>query len=222
MAFDQHVLHLKHVAPNFLIAVGNDSYAKGVVKIFNMDKTDPQTKNFFLVKSFPLFSKITKIPESHITAVDVSQDFGWLAVGFETGSIALLNGDLSRGKILLKVLPGNGQCITGLKFKKLSGEGTHCLFCTTIDSVFQHIISPKGITDIKQLDSIGCEENCCALSNSGDFVIGRRDGVWFYKTDERAQCLGFQGQKVYMSWFRHYLAIVSVGMQVIKMNILMS
>jgi hypothetical protein len=44
-------------------------------------------------------------------------------------------------------------------------------------------------------------------------VMGKDEAVYFYSSEERGPCYGFDGVKHHLNWFRSYLIIVSEGQQ---------
>ncbi|OAF64670.1 Vacuolar protein sorting-associated protein 11, partial [Intoshia linei] len=49
-----------------------------------------------------------------------------------------------------------------------------------------------------------------AKSQTGDLVVGRDDGIYFFNCEEQLSCLAFSDEKVSMCWFDGYLAVMSI------------
>lgn len=64
------------------------------------------------------------------------------------------------------------------------------------------------------LDAHGCSPQCaCSSGASGasEFVVGRSEGVYFYGSDGRGQCLAFPGEKRQLAAFGGYLMVLAGG-----------
>src|SRR5690606_30903237 len=211
-AYSKRVNHLKHCKPNFLVAVGDDETpaCQDLIKIYNMDKYESTTDEYTMVcKPINIFTK-SKIPPSPITFIEVNAEFTIIALGLGSGVIVLIQGDLSRGKVQHKVLLGNNHRITGLHLRKLVGSGSNYnLYCTTPETIFKYQISGTKIESMKELDQIGCEIGCSILSNEGDLIIARKEGLWFYKLEGKGGCLAFEGKKLMLKWYRTYCIVIS-------------
>lgn len=200
---------MKQVKPNFLVLIGEDIGEEAeILKIYNMDKIDSKTEEFQLVKSYQIFPKGTKMV-SPVTCLEVNQDFSSIALGLGNGSIILYQGDLARGRSSVKLLNAiskEPQPITGMSYKKL--DAGWCLFCSTASSTYRYIFTPKGI-DQSEMEQLGNDLGCSTLSHDGDYVVARKDGVWFFKPEGKGQCYAFEGKKMSIQWFRTYLIVVS-------------
>jgi hypothetical protein len=54
---------------------------------------------------------------------------------------------------------------------------------------------------------IGAALHCGCVSDEGEMCVGQPDAVYFYTTEDRSVCFGFEGEKKYMSFFKHYLLV---------------
>lgn len=67
--------------------------------------------------------------------------------------------------------------------------------------------SPK----LAVLDAHGCAALCACSSGAQEFVVGRSEGVYFYGSEGREQCLAFPGEKRQLSAFGGYLMVLASG-----------
>eukprot|EP01080_Neovahlkampfia_damariscottae_P000627 gene627-8131_t len=212
-AFQNKVQFLKQVKPNFLIAIGldsNEDVKDPILKIYNLDKLDPKTDDPQLISTTKIFQKGVKIQPSPVSCLDVTNDFTTIAIGLTNGGVILFSGELARGRIQTRGLPvKNTTEITGIGFRP--EENGWCLFVATVSSVYRHRITPKGIEIAVDLDGDGngSDPKCSTITNEGDFVIARQDGVWFYKPEGKGSCYAFEGKKLLIQWYRNYLVVLS-------------
>lgn len=54
-----------------------------------------------------------------------------------------------------------------------------------------------------------CLHRCRVLTCSAEFCIGREEAIYFYEPEGRGACRPFEGKKVFVTWFRSYLVVVS-------------
>lgn len=48
-------------------------------------------------------------------------------------------------------------------------------------------------------------------ADSTQFIVGRNDAIYFYNVDGRGSCLAFDGQKLFLYWFRNYLVVITAN-----------
>ncbi|KAF7495115.1 Vacuolar protein sorting-associated protein 11 -like protein [Sarcoptes scabiei] len=92
---------------------------------------------------------------------------------------------------------------------------------TTLFVTTRHEICSFNLTNREQdvdkllLDSFGCEIGASCLksdpkqTDSLQFIVGRKDAIYFYSIDGRGPCLAYDGHKLFLSWFRNYLVVVT-------------
>ncbi|KAH9526087.1 Vacuolar protein sorting-associated protein 11 [Dermatophagoides farinae] len=67
------------------------------------------------------------------------------------------------------------------------------------------------------LDAFGSEIGASCLKcdpkklESIQFIVGRKDAIYFYNTDGRGPCLAYEGQKLFLTWFRNYLVVITLN-----------
>ncbi|TPX36028.1 hypothetical protein SmJEL517_g01773 [Synchytrium microbalum] len=208
-AYHKRVTHLKMLKQkNVLVTIGDEDNNVPTLKVWNMDKTEKGSRS-------PVLARSTKLQHGNkvfpVTAFAVLENMTQIAVGMENGVVILVRGDISRDRFTKqKTIHEGSECITGLGFRE-DGKST-TLYIITLAKVLTCITSNK---DIKQtLDEHGCDVGCAILTNTDDnqeMVIGRREAVYFYGPDGRGPCFIIDDDKVSMTWFRGYVAIVSSG-----------
>ncbi|TPX44023.1 hypothetical protein SeMB42_g03800 [Synchytrium endobioticum] len=208
-AYPKRVTHLKMLKhKNVLVTIGDDEGSIPTLKVWNMDKIDKSTKSPFLSRSSKLQYGNKVFP---VTAFAALENMTQIAVGMENGVVILVRGDISRDRFTKqKIIHEGSECITGLGFRE-DGKST-VLFIATLAKVLTCLTSNKDIKQI--LDEHGCDVGCAILTTTEEnqeMVIGRREAVYLYGPDGRGPCFIIDDDKVSMTWFRGYLAVVSVG-----------
>jgi hypothetical protein len=56
------------------------------------------------------------------------------------------------------------------------------------------------------------------LSDEQDFIVGRKEAIYFYESEGRGPCFAFEGDKKMLSWFRSYLIVVGQDPNNLKFN----
>ncbi len=188
---------------NLLVTAGKDEeQAVPMVKVWNMDKEDKGGSR--LVRAV----KIQAASETNgVTCLACLDDLSQLTVGLADGSVILFaGGDLLREnnpKARL-VLEKSGSAVSGMGF--LQQGSAVVLFVATLNRVVRIVTSTK---DVSVLDDFGCRPNCCTMTDTGEFAMGRDEAVYFYTPEGRGACRPFEGTKFVVAWFRSYLLIVS-------------
>ncbi|PVD32476.1 hypothetical protein C0Q70_07915 [Pomacea canaliculata] len=204
-AYDIRVTHMHQMKQhNILVTIGEDEQGVNpLIKVWNLDKID---------KGIPVCTRLTRaIPSNKptpVTCFTVHENFNFMAVGFENGTVILYKGDVTRDRhSKQRVVFENARPITGLSFK--SGTKEVFLFVVTETAVVSINVTNKDTRN--QLEQFGASRGNVVMSdNSQDYqlVIGRQDAVYFYQPDGRGPCLAFEGEKLQLHWFRGYLIIV--------------
>lgn len=127
-----------------------------------------------------------KIALQKPTAIGVSENGLYMAIGFDRGSISLYRGDISRDRAkTLKTLSTGILPITGIAFKQ-HGKNMQMFVCSDSGVVVYNLQS-KDKEQKAVLDKSIAATRCCALqttqsSNETYFMVGRDDvsaiGCW--------------------------------------------
>lgn len=209
-AFEKRINHIKFCKPNHFIVVGDENQDSDVVKIFSVDESNFQ-KEFETLKTMKFFgnSKM-KIPRAPITSIDANNALTCLALGLSNGMIIFLYGELL-GKTKMKIFEGNQSRITGLHFRSI--EDGFMLFCVTPNSVFKYTITKRGISDLEEIGSDGCDQvGCSTLDDEMNLVIARSDGIFYYDPNGIISKYEFlKGKKILIHSFKKNLVIVGIG-----------
>jgi hypothetical protein len=198
-----------------LLSIGLDADAqKTTVKLWSIEKGKAICVRTF--KVFPRGGEYT------VTSFAVVEDGTLLALGLENGTVLLYRGDLIRDRNMknkpLRVAAEGGEAepVTGLGFKE-NGVRSYTLFVSTPGRVVAFSLNQRGEL-LESLEDQGCVEKCAVLSEDGDFVIGRREAVYFYYAEGKGPCFVFEGEKRILGWFRSYLLVVGRDAHNAKLN----
>ncbi|XP_050409252.1 vacuolar protein sorting-associated protein 11 homolog [Patella vulgata] len=204
-AYEIRVSHLYQMKQhNILLSVGEDEQGiNPLIKVWNLDKME---------RGNPLCTRITRaIPGNKptpVTCLAVHDNLNYMAVGFETGSVVLFKGDVTRERhSKSRIVFENSKRVTGLMFRS-SGKDIFLFVVTENETVSINI---SGRDQKIVLEKMGAKLSCTVMSDANQdnqVVIGRQDAVYFYQPDERGPCLAFEGEKLQLHWFRGYLVIV--------------
>lgn len=189
---------------NLLVTVGMDEdHPLPIVKMWNMDKEDKGGSR--LVRALKLKDVSDK---AQVTCFACMDDLSQLAVGLSDGSVVFFAGDLVRDQFPKQkvILERSGSPATGMGFRQQGS--TVVLFVATQQRVVRVITTSKDFS-MNVLDDFGCNVNCSCMTDVGEFAMGRDEAVYFYTPEGRGACRPFEGVKVFVTWFRSYLLIVS-------------
>ncbi|KAJ1554979.1 Vacuolar protein sorting-associated protein 11, partial [Cladochytrium tenue] len=114
-AFEGSVTHLKVMRNrNILVAVGDDEGGIPVLKLWNLDKLDKESKVPSLIRSSKVQHNNKIFP---VTALAVLENMSQVAIGLENGVVLLIRGDISRDRFTkTKAVYESGEPVTGLGF----------------------------------------------------------------------------------------------------------
>jgi vacuolar protein sorting-associated protein 11 len=204
--------------------------SSAVVRIWRTDQQD-RDGSPKLLQQMPVFAK--KYPEEAVTAFAVSDDIGQFAVGLKNGAVILFRIDLKR-KVdrpphLLQ--PAGQFPVTGLSFTSkpvtatvahsflyaATRRGLSCYHCNHEDQALVKAVGqaaaaggggmpPRTVV----LDERGVDLNASCVNDEGELAVGQVDAVYFYTTEDRSVCFGFEGEKKYLQFFKHYLLVAHV------------
>jgi hypothetical protein len=91
--------------------------------------------------------------------------------------------------------------ITGLSF--FEEPKRTILYVATTNTVSCYQITRDELKGSK-LDEKGCDSGCSVITDEGEFVIGRREAVYFYNPMGFGPCMAFDADRKLLSWFRNY------------------
>lgn len=143
-----------------------------VFKVWNLSKT---------TKSAVSCLRTVRTALQKPTALGVSENGQFMAIGFDRGSISLYRGDISRDRSKnVKTLSGGISAITGIQFEQC-GKIVQMFVCSDSGVLVYNLQHKDKETKIV-LDDEACEPaRCCALQKSSvglsetHFMVGRDD-----------------------------------------------
>ncbi|KAI9137953.1 hypothetical protein BKA69DRAFT_1127735 [Paraphysoderma sedebokerense] len=139
-----------------------------------------------------------------ITAMTISPSLSPLIVGFSSGSVLLIKGDVLRDRnVKQKVLVTEGETVTGLKYRDDKATGSSMIYVSTSNDVSAIILDGKDNKVV--FDHHGCNHGCATMTNKGEFLVGRNEAVYLYTSDGRGPCFILQGSKTHLSIYNNYL-----------------
>lgn len=147
------------------------------------------------------------------SALGISENGLYMAIGYDRGSISLYHGDISRdrSKTLTSLSVGTSR-ITGIAFT-YSGKNSQMFVCSD-SGVLVYVLQNRDKENKILLDNVSAKRRCCALQRGqgtmeSNFMVGRDDAVYCYTSDGRGPCYALEGQKSILRWFRSHLLTVS-------------
>lgn len=207
-AFDRHVLHVHQVRQSgILVCVGEDDEGiNPLIKVFSLDKKD--------YHGIPICTQVLRAVygnnPSPVTVIAVPDNNMNLAVGFQNGNVILYKGDVARERYNSKpkLCHEDQNPISGLIFRTM-GRYNHLFVVTTNDIYSYNLLSKEN--EKCHVDSLGCPPRCVTMTDSKQdslLVVARKEAVYFYQPDGRGPCLGFEGEKLIIHWFRGYFIVI--------------
>lgn len=115
------------------------------------------------------------------TAIAVSDNGHYFAIGFDRGSLSLYRGDISRDRSKnLKTISAGSTTITGIAFKQHAR--TVQMFVCSDSGVTVYNLQNKDREAKTVLDKTIAPTRCCAIqtahgSNEAHFMVGRDDVI---------------------------------------------
>ena len=204
-----HQLKRNHV----LLSIGNDAVDSSTLKIWRLDSlTSDGTPT--CVRTIKLYS--SKVVKSPVTCFDVLEDMTQVVVGFAGGAVLLLDGNIMRDRHhKQQFLVTDGPPVTGLHFvfdENQTSTGKVALYVVTESSVCTYFTKLKNYPHIVLDSEGGAPEHCSVANETRQLICGREQAVYFYETEEKGICFGFDGDKQEVGWFNSYLYIVEEEM----------
>lgn len=147
------------------------------------------------------------------TALAVSENGQFMAIGFERGNISVYKGDVARDKSKnVRNLTFGTSSIRGIAFKQVA-KATQMFVCSD-SGVYLFTMHSRDKEFKSHLDTItgtSPTTSFCLQSghNEGFFMVGRDDAIYCYTADGKAPCYAFDGRKAIIRWFRSHLLIVT-------------
>ncbi|CAH3015308.1 unnamed protein product, partial [Porites evermanni] len=144
-----------------------------------------------------------------VSCLAVMENLTQMAVGFADGTVLVYKGDITRDRhTKQRIVHHDKHAVTGLAFKQTSDSVI--LFVVTTEAVLSYNTSAKDKREV--LDAHGCELRCSVMSDASQenqFIVARKEALYFYQVDGRGPCLAFEGEKQMVTWWRGYLVVVS-------------
>jgi len=209
---------------SFCVSVGEDDGQQVIIKIWALDRADfnNSESQIFPVRKIPCFS--TKFPPAYVTSLAVTEDLTQCAIGLNNGQIILFDG-LMKDKAPKQsyIIKEIGAPITAIYFKEENNSGENSSTPSAASSTILFIVTGDNLSTC-QTKSSGSKNFSVSVLDSesgGDvgltfyvhslnlLIVGRRDGVHFYDSEEKNICFAFEGNKKYLSWHRNYLILIS-------------
>jgi len=208
---------------NLLAVVGLDTeQGSHVLKVFNMDKLDSNKC------PLEISSATVKLDvRNNARVMAVTPDMSDVAVGFITGQVLLVHYDRQLRYAQTRTIcqhdpPTSGTDdvgITGLEFKR-----DESLYVVTSQGLYEYPIQLTSQNQFRLfggaltappmpeetvLDYIGAGLHCTSVTEDGEVIVGTGPAVFFWKDEEKRQCLAFDGKKKFLHWFRGNLIVVT-------------
>eukprot|EP00727_Mastigamoeba_balamuthi_P012483 m51a1_g7858 putative vacuolar protein sorting-associated protein 11 homolog (936) ;mRNA; r:250849-254074 len=191
---------------NVLVTTGHDEDGVTTLKAFAMDRPDPATGVPPLLHSLRIDP-----PRGYPTCLAASADLGLVAVGLASGHVVAVAGDIARSP-RVSVVAALPDPVTAVAVRGVGAEAL--LYVATTAAVYAYAgVAAGRAPEQTVLDAgAGAEMRCAVATDDGDLVVGTREAIWFYRDRERGQCLGFEGDKRLLHWFRGgHLLVVDTG-----------
>lgn len=207
-AYEMRVSHFYQLKQqNILFTVGEDEVGgiDPIMRVWNLDKIDKYGN--------PVCCCMQRlIPGNKPVAVSclaLMENLTQMAVGFADGTVLVYKGDITRDRhTKQRIVHHDKHPVTGLAFKQTSDSVI--LFVVTTETVLSYNTSAKDRREV--LDAHGCELRCSVMSDASQenqFIVARKEALYFYQVDGRGPCLAFEGEKQMVTWWRGYLVVVS-------------
>lgn len=196
---------------NVLVTVGEDEETiNPQIKVWDWDKME-KTGN-------PRCSKVIRANSSpnktiSVHAFCVHENMTLMAVGFADGTVSLIKGNILHDRIRHSIVHTDTVPVTSVAFKNDVSKNKIILYVVTTGAVMSYDITNSG-NKLNLKETTGCDIDRVTLSDhTQDYkiILARKEAVYFYTPNERAQCFAFEGEKVLARWYRGYLIIVFYG-----------
>lgn len=146
----------------------------GFVPVFKVHNLSKPTAN----RDFPCMRSV-KLSLQKPSALAVSENCKYMAIGFDRGVIALYRGDISRNRsITAQTMNCGTSTIVGMAFRLVNN--TMEMYVCSDSGVFMYQLSDKAKDTPLVLDQVIAPTRCCLLqspqygiSGEGYFMVGR-------------------------------------------------
>uniref|UniRef100_A0A915HN98 PEP5/VPS11 N-terminal domain-containing protein n=1 Tax=Romanomermis culicivorax TaxID=13658 RepID=A0A915HN98_ROMCU len=193
---------------NLLVAVGEDlPGVNPLLKIWNLNQLDKNDVPFCL-----RCSRIS--PGNRVAKVTaLTATVSLIAVGFEDSSVLIFRGDISKDKQNKHFTLRDGlTCTEDGAVVALASAPDGILYVGTSHVILIYSIHSKE-KDFKLLNTF--KENifarCWALADKDlwhQFVVAKREGVYFYQPDLKAAAHLFDGEKILIKTSKNHLLVI--------------
>ncbi|XP_022806826.1 vacuolar protein sorting-associated protein 11 homolog [Stylophora pistillata] len=207
-AYEMRVSHFYQLKQqNILFTVGEDEVEgiDPIIRVWNLDKID-KYGNPVCCCMQRLIPGNKPVP---VSCLALMENLTQMAVGFADGTVLVYKGDITRDRhTKQRIVHHDKHPVTGLAFKQTSDSVI--LFVVTTETVLSYNTSAKDRREV--LDAHGCELRCSVMSDASQenqFIVARKEALYFYQVDGRGPCLAFEGEKQMVTWWRGYLVVVS-------------
>lgn len=189
-----------------------------VVKAWNLDLTDRQTKGPLCVRTIKVQYSGRPYP---IQCMATTARMDYTALGLANGAVVVIKGDFSRERTTKQrvLVEGDGRAVTGLAWSEQSDDNvsdsaaedttTPLLYVTTEHSVCGYRLNTgPNSRDLREFhDDLGCPQRCAILTDRHEMALCRPEAVYVYRADGRGPCFVLGGEKRRAWWYRSYLVV---------------
>lgn len=144
-------------------------------------------------------------------AISLVDDSTELALGLGSGDVILISGDLMHDRFpKFTYVRKSGDCVTGVHFRE-DGDNTS-LWVVTTKQVMSYFIKkrhPRFGAPIVLDDEKGSELRCSAVNDEKQLVVAHASDLKFYEGDDVGPCMGLDGNKRILSYYKNYFVVVS-------------
>jgi len=200
------------------------------LKLFNMEKLDADKKPAEIPSA-------TVVLEGgkNATVMACTPDMSYVAIGFLTGRVVLIHYTNQFHHAQTRPIcyhhhleeipekPGEMRdkpdSINGLEFKRdeslyvVTDRGFFEYSIQLTDQnqfrLFGNTLTTPAMPDEVVLDMLGAEPHCTTVTDEGEVIVGTEPAVFFWKDEDKRQCLAFEGKKTFVQWFRGNLIVVT-------------
>ncbi|KAG9508446.1 Vacuolar protein sorting-associated protein 11-like protein, partial [Fragariocoptes setiger] len=231
--------HIRSITKQpYFITCGSDQQGiNPLIKIWNLDKLDRLNQ--------PTCTRVIRansgfLTPSNVTCLECNETMSFMVVGYDDGQVVTFRGDISRQRsskvakpVRVSLFPITGLALirndtpTSVASQRSQSSNNNSnssssqkkqrkisAFISTTEEIFHADLTRATVT--KQIDTLGCQQNCCCLMGDGAksavdglFAVGRKNAVYFYQFDGRGPCLAFDGEKLFLQRFKNYLVVIS-------------
>ncbi|KAL2179759.1 uncharacterized protein P884DRAFT_318410 [Thermothelomyces heterothallicus CBS 202.75] len=203
------ITHMRQVEGTSLlvtVAEGGGEH-QPVLKVWALDKPVKKTGIPTCLSTVAINNGKKPFP---ISAFAATEDLTQVAVGFASGAVTVIRGDLIHDLgTKQRIVHESDEPITGVELHVEGGLTT--LFVATTSRILKLVISGRGHGQPpKTVEDTGCGVGCMAVDKkTGSIVVAREDAVYYYTLDGRGPPTAYETPKKLVSVYRDYIALVS-------------